>query len=186
MTRRKTTTIRRGLQMHPLPALHVPCLKENTPWETKHTQTTIIMQRPLLESEIVKLLLGWEIALSGSGNLVLCSWRRKEILRPPAMRRSPEEATGAAHDSSLRLTSPCRDNWDLGRIKAEYFNLVPQFTWLCQSNYPPRMSKMQLQARAEHTYRHTRTQRAQRRIKSQSTTLMRTAYTPSQQPGFIA
>lgn len=34
MTRRKTTTIRRGLQMHPL----------------------IIMQRPLFESEIVKLL----------------------------------------------------------------------------------------------------------------------------------
>lgn len=73
----------------------------------------LIMQHPLFESEIVKSVL-CEVgknALSGSSNLVLCLWRRKEILRPPATRRSPEEATGAAHDSSAVHISV---SWQLG------------------------------------------------------------------------
>lgn len=44
----------------------------------------------------------------------------------------------------LLLTSPCPENGDLVRIKAEYFNLAPEFTWLCQSNYLPLLEKMQL------------------------------------------
>lgn len=46
---------------------------------------------------------------------------------------------------------------DLGRIKAEYFNLAPEFTWLCQSNYlTPLAEKNAIMVTVEHTFRRGR------------------------------
>lgn len=54
---------------------------------------------------------------------------------PPCDATAHLEKQPELHMTPLLLTSPCSENWDLGRIKAEYFNLAPEFTWLCQSNY---------------------------------------------------
>lgn len=46
-----------------------------------------------------------------------------------------KKRTGAPQDSSRCSHLRVLTIGVLGRIKAEYFNLAPEFTWLCQSNY---------------------------------------------------
>ena len=62
-----------------------------------------------------------------------------------------KKRTGAPQDSSRCSHLRVLTIEVLGRIKAEYFNLAPEFTWLCQSNYltpaerkKERKKKMQL------------------------------------------
>lgn len=62
----------------------------------------LIVQHPLFESEIVKSVLS-EVGKTLYRDLVILFYAydgERRSSAPPATRRSPEEATGAAHDSS--------------------------------------------------------------------------------------
>lgn len=105
-------------------------------------------------ADIVKLLF-WEGEKTlGDKDLVISFYaydgeRRSSapLRRDAHLKKQPE-----LHMTPQLLTSPCPENWDLGRIKAEYFNLAPEFTWLCQSNYLHPFWKNAITETVKHTY----------------------------------
>lgn len=89
--------------------------------------------------------MGWS---GGDKDLVILFYAydgEREIPPAPLRRDAHLKKQPELHMTPLPpLTSPCPENWDLWRIKAEYFNLAAEFTCLCQSNYLPLLEKMQL------------------------------------------
>lgn len=119
-----------------------PTQQLRIPFPFPHYATTA----PLFESQIVG-----KFACSCSA-MVGWWWGRVEGIKifvilfyaPDGERRSSaplrraahlKKRTGAPQDSSRCSHLRVLTIGVLGRIKAEYFNLAPEFTWLCQSNY---------------------------------------------------
>ena len=107
-------------------------------------------QPPLLfESQIVgkfacscSAMVGWWWGRVGGGRgikifVILFYAPDGERRSSAPLRRAAhlKKRTGAPQDSSRCSHLRVLTIGVLGRIKAEYFNLAPEFTWLCQSNY---------------------------------------------------
>lgn len=112
-----------------------------------------------LNQEIVKLHLQWGgVEKLGVKDLLILFYAYRgweEILLPPERRLSPAEETGAPRDAAAARIP---GSWELGlvRINTKCFNLAPEFTWLCHSNYLARLGGKNAIMETIRTHMHTR------------------------------